>query len=229
VDIRNAIASVAFAGLALAAPGVAQSQSSPTTPYPQAPVVADSSMRLQVKPRDTVVFVDGYYAGVADDFDGTFQRLHIDAGQHRIQLFLPGHRLYAQDLYLQPGNTFTMRHTMEPLAPGEPEPERPTGSPQAPRLPPGPPSPPRDPATSRSPSTSSFGTLAVHVQPDEGLVIIDGERWNGSGDAIEVRLAPGAHTVEVRKAGFRGYLTEVTVRGGEVTRLNIALSHESAK
>jgi hypothetical protein len=31
-------------------------------------------------PRDAEVYVDGYYAGTVDDFDGTFQRLHIDTG-----------------------------------------------------------------------------------------------------------------------------------------------------
>ena len=31
------------------------------------------SVRLLVKPRDAQVFVDGYYVGVVDEFDGTFQ------------------------------------------------------------------------------------------------------------------------------------------------------------
>ena len=58
-------------------------------------------------------------------------------------------------------------------------------------------------------------------------MLIDGERWNGgSGDAIEVQLHSGTHTVEVQKAGFRVYLTEVTVKTGEATRLNIALAPE---
>ncbi len=58
-------------------------------------------------------------------------------------------------------------------------------------------------------------------------MLIDGERWHGgAGDAIEVQLPPGAHTVEIRKAGFRGYLTEVTVKSGEVHRVNIALTPE---
>src|SRR5262245_52206688 len=41
-----------------------------------------SSARLQVTPRNAQVYVDGYFAGVVDDFDGTFQRLNIDAGEH---------------------------------------------------------------------------------------------------------------------------------------------------
>jgi len=235
VVLRHALTCGAFvSSLMLGGTSAAQPPSGQTPPYPQAPVVADSSMRLQVKPRETKVFVDGYFAGIVDDFDGTFQRLHVDAGQHSVQLFLPGHRLYTQDLYLQPGNTFTVRHTMEPLGAGEPEPDRPTGSPLAahpPSVPPPVSAPPQaavDPAASSGRTTTrSYGTLAVRVQPEDGVVLIDGERWNGgSGDAIEVQLPSGAHTVEIQKAGFRGYLTEVTVKAGEATRLNIALAPE---
>lgn len=232
VVLRHVVIFGVFVGsLTHAGAVAAQTPSGQTPPYPQpqVPVVADSSMRLQVKPRDTMVFVDGYFAGIVDDFDGTFQRLHVDAGQHRVQLFLPGHRLFSQDLYLQPGNTLTVRHTMEPLSAGEPEPERPTGSPRVAHPPSAPPPASASagapaPVTGRT-TTNAYGTLAIRVQPDDGVVLIDGERWNGgSGDAIEVQLPPGAHTVEVQKPGFRGYLTEVSVKAGEETRLNIALT-----
>jgi hypothetical protein len=78
-----------------------------------------SSLRLQVSPRETQVFVDGYYAGTVDDFDGAFQRLRLEPGQHDLELFMPGHRSFTQKIYLQPVNTFRVRHTMEPLGAGE--------------------------------------------------------------------------------------------------------------
>jgi hypothetical protein len=186
---------------------------------------------------DTQVFIDGYYAGIVDDYDGRFQRLHVEAGQHTIQLLLTGHRLYSQDVYLQPGNTFTVRHTMEALSEGEPEPVRPTGAPDARRTPQSfpppsssaPPPPAQDSAASTRdrPPGDAYGSLAIRVQPGDAVIIIDGERWNGgSTDALEVQLGTGSHTVEVRKAGFRGYLTEVTVTSGETTKLNVALGPE---
>lgn len=46
----------------------------------------DSSLRLQVSPKETEVFVDGYYAGTVDDFDGMFQRLHLERGEHEVAL-----------------------------------------------------------------------------------------------------------------------------------------------
>ena len=50
------------------------------------------SIRIQVKPEETEVYVDGYYAGVVDSYDGFFQRLHLPAGEHEIELRLEGHR-----------------------------------------------------------------------------------------------------------------------------------------
>ena len=38
---------------------------------------------IEVKPKEAEVYVDGYYAGIVDDFDGTFQRLQRDAGRAR--------------------------------------------------------------------------------------------------------------------------------------------------
>ena len=49
-----------------------------------------SSVRLQVTPREAEVYIDGYYAGMVDHFDGTFQRLHLEPGEHDLQLFMPG-------------------------------------------------------------------------------------------------------------------------------------------
>ena len=94
-----------------------------------------SSLRLQISARDTEVFVDGYYAGIVDDFDGFMQRLHVEPGQHTIQLYLAGHRIAEQQVSLQPGGTFRIRHTMEPLAAGEAAPTRPTPSPRPPQPP----------------------------------------------------------------------------------------------
>jgi hypothetical protein len=89
-----------------------------------------SSLRLQIDPRETEVFIDGYYAGIVDDFDGFMQRLHVEAGEHTIQLYVTGHRTAEQKVYLQPGGTLRIRHTMEPLGAGDPAPPRPTPAPR---------------------------------------------------------------------------------------------------
>src|SRR5262245_60806499 len=52
----------------------------------------DGSVKLEVKPKQAEVYVDGYYAGVVDDFDGVFQRLRVQPGEHEIELYLDGYR-----------------------------------------------------------------------------------------------------------------------------------------
>ena len=194
-----------------------------------------AALRLQVTPRETEVFIDGYYAGTVDNFDGFFQRLNLEPGEHDLELYLPGHRSTQQKVYLQPGKTFRVRHTMEALQPGDPEPVRPAGnpapSPGTARRAPGPPperrAPVEPPRTSPA-RVNDYGTLALRVQPSDAEVVIDGERWAGSqGDErLEVQLATGTHNLEVRKDGYRIYSTDVTIRGGETSTLNVALRRQ---
>ena len=197
-----------------------------------------ASLRLQVKPKHAEVFVDGYYAGTVDDFDGTFQRLHIEPGEHDLEIFLPGHRVLQQKVYLQVGRTFSVRHTMELLAPGEAEPARPSGNarpvgppPAQSRRPQGrPPVRPRDRDSDREPpapgARSEFGSLALRVQPGDASITIDGEAWEASAEneRLIVQLGAGVHNVEIRKDGYRTYITDVTVRPGETATLNVAMT-----
>ncbi len=82
---------------------------------------ATGSLRLQVEPRNTQVYLDGYFVGIVDDFDGVFQRLRVAPGGHEVVLHLPGHRNATQKLYLPVGSTYNLKHRMEPLPAGAPE------------------------------------------------------------------------------------------------------------
>jgi len=207
----------------------------PYYPYGYYPYDISASLRLQVTPREAQVFVDGYYAGTVDDFDGTFQRLHAEPGDHDLEVFMPGHRSYQQKVYLQPGKTFNVRHEMQPLGAGEAEPVRPVGKPRPSGPPPseserrGPRD--RDPGvdpdqTSERAPRSEFGSLALRVQPGDASITIDGEPWESTGlnERLIVQLGPGLHNVQVRKDGYRTYMTDVTVRPGETTTLNVAMT-----
>ena len=107
--------------------------------YPPTPwrVYADwetTSVRLDVSPTDAQVYVDSYYAGVVDDFDGIFQRLTLRPGPHLIEIRKTGYRALAVEMNLYPGQSVTYRRTMEPAsetdnvaaAPGFEEGARPT-------------------------------------------------------------------------------------------------------
>ena len=209
------------------------------------------SVRLQVSPRQAEVFVDGYFAGTVDDFDGVFQRLNIESGEHEVQVFLTGYRSFTQRFYLQPGKSFNIKHTMEPLRPGEqasPRPD-PPGAGQGPLDNDG-----RGIARGAGRGTrgegagrgegrgargegrggraggpsEGFGSLSLRVQPADAEVLIDGEPWRGSLDngALVLQLGAGTHHVEIRKDGYRSYITDIPFANGQTRTLNVALTKQ---
>ncbi|MBI3491315.1 MAG: PEGA domain-containing protein, partial [Acidobacteria bacterium] len=94
-------------------------------PYPYRFADVDSAVKIEVKPKEAEVYVDGYYAGIVDDFDGVFQRLRVPPGEHDIELYFDGYRTVHQKVYLTPDNTFKIKYTMERLAAGETQEPRP--------------------------------------------------------------------------------------------------------
>ncbi|PYR93918.1 MAG: hypothetical protein DMF84_06695 [Acidobacteria bacterium] len=214
--------------------------------YPSAPYgygygygPAISEARLQIKPRDAEVFVDGYYVGRVDNFDGVFQRLDLPPGEHEITVYRDGYRTYRQKNLFRPGEGYKFQATLEPLAAGEAQEPRPRASatPPAQQPPYGQPGPyPSGPERGRTmpiperragerTETGGFGTLNVRVQPADATVTIDGERWDSpeGGSRLQVQLAVGRHQIEVRKDGFKPYSTSVDIRAGETETVNVSL------
>ena len=211
-----------------------------------------SSVKVEVVPKDAKVYVDGYFAGIVDDFDGTFQRLRVSPGKHDVVLFQEGYHLLKQTLYLSPNNTYKIKGELTKLAPGETAEEPPTPPPapppsmQAQQLPDpfgeppqqgAPPPPPQQgqvpqaPPDQRAiemhaPSTESrFGRLAIRAQPQGAEIYIDGERWLApdSADRLIVNVVEGRHHIEVHKTGFDSFSIEVDVRRGETSPINVSL------
>jgi hypothetical protein len=185
------------------------------------------SIRLQVTPRDASVFVDGFAAGVVDDYDGVFQRLRLVPGPHEIVIHHPSHRTMRQSIYYNPGSTHTLRHALEPLAPGEsPEPQPvPRAFPAFPGMPPvqsGAPQP-IDPGSTRD--ADRAGTLVLRVQPGDATVSVDGEQWRGpqTQDRLVIQLREGPHRVRVEKPGFQPFNVDVDVRASQTTSFNVSL------
>ena len=74
-------------------------------------------VRLQVNPRNAAVFVDGYYAGVVDDFDGVFQRLTLTVGPHEIEIEAPGFEPQVYNVMVDPARTVDVRSDLYPQYP----------------------------------------------------------------------------------------------------------------
>jgi hypothetical protein len=70
------------------------------------------SLRLLVEPNQTRVYVDGYYAGTVDDFDGIFQRLYLSPGRHDVTLKLEGFRTYKVRVYVPVDQTVKIHYRM---------------------------------------------------------------------------------------------------------------------
>jgi hypothetical protein len=210
------------------------------------------SVRLQISPRQAEVFVDGYFAGTVDDFDGVFQRLNIEPGDHEVQVYLAGYRSFTQRIYLQPGKSFNIKHAMEPLRPGEqasPRPDPASGAGQGPGdndgggIARGAGRGARGEGAGRGEGRGArgegrggraggpaegFGSLSLRVQPADAEVLIDGEPWRGSleNGPLVVQLGNGPHHIEIRREGYRSYLTDLGIVSGQTRTLNVALTKQ---
>jgi hypothetical protein len=204
-----------------------------------------AEFRIEVKPKEAQVYVDGYYAGIVDDFDGVFQRLHVSPGGHELTLYLKGFRTVTQNIHVGRSQDSKIKYQMEPLAAGEaneppPQPTSPPpaaepdvdarpGPPQRPAPAPMPAQPPRRlapvPEQGGVATGQGFGVLVIRVQPSGADVLIDGERWQGpeGSERLVIQIAEGSHRIEVRKEGFVSFTSTVQVRPGETSPLNVAL------
>ena len=67
------------------------------------------NLQLKVDPREGQVYVDGYYAGEVDNFDGVFQRLALEAGPHKIEIRAEGFEPVTFDVMVTAGETVTYK------------------------------------------------------------------------------------------------------------------------
>ena len=91
-----------------------------------------ASARIEVKPRDAQVFVDGYMVGIVDQFDGIFQRLDLPAGEHEVVIYMKGYRPYVERALFRPGQSYHFKAILEPLPAGAPDEPMPHPSANAP-------------------------------------------------------------------------------------------------
>jgi len=77
--------------------------------------VVIGDLRLKVWPRHAHVYVDGYFVGQVDDFDGTFQRLRLEEGPHTIEVRAPGYESLIFEVLILPGETVTYEGDLLPV------------------------------------------------------------------------------------------------------------------
>ncbi|HET9267848.1 MAG TPA: PEGA domain-containing protein [Vicinamibacterales bacterium] len=71
-------------------------------------------LRLDIEQRDADVYIDGYFAGQVDDFDGVLQGLRLQPGNYSVEIVLPGFAPLQFDVQITPGRTTTYRGSLYP-------------------------------------------------------------------------------------------------------------------
>jgi PEGA domain-containing protein len=198
-----------------------------------------AALRVLVEPEKAKVYVDGYYAGVADDFDGMFQRLYVAPGRHEITLKYEGYRTHRMLVYVTPGQTMKIQRdlergpgdeTFEDLTGGRGQreetverrpdrdydqpPDRGGYEPET-ALPP--------PRGGDEPYRADAGRLRLDVRPRDASVYVDGTFQGPAGDLGELMLPPGPHRVEVVRPGFRTEERDVQLAPGSSRTVTIEL------
>jgi hypothetical protein len=87
-------------------------------PYPYSygrpPASYYGGVVLEIEPEDAAVYVDGAYAGIVADFDGSRQPLTLTAGTHRVEVQEPGLAPLVFDVTVQPGQVIPYRGDLRP-------------------------------------------------------------------------------------------------------------------
>jgi len=82
---------------------------------PVAPVIVGPNssiyggVSLEITPNNAEVYVDGEYAGLVQDFDGTQEPLTLTPGQHRLEIRADGYEPLVLDVNVNPGEVLPYR------------------------------------------------------------------------------------------------------------------------
>jgi hypothetical protein len=74
---------------------------------------AYGGVALEITPDDAAVYVDGTYAGLVRDFDGSTQPLTLTGGTHRIDIEAQGFAPLSFDVGVQPGQVIPYRGDLQ--------------------------------------------------------------------------------------------------------------------
>jgi hypothetical protein len=72
-------------------------------------------LKLKVKPRNAKVYVDGFFIGMVDEFDGAFQKLALNSGRHKVEVRAEGYETAEFDVLISPEQTVTFQGELKKL------------------------------------------------------------------------------------------------------------------
>ncbi|HEX9368731.1 MAG TPA: PEGA domain-containing protein [Vicinamibacterales bacterium] len=71
------------------------------------------NLKLKVKPRSAKVYVDGYFVGLVDQFDGAFQKLALNTGRHKVEIKADGFETAEFDVLINAAQTVTFQGALK--------------------------------------------------------------------------------------------------------------------
>jgi hypothetical protein len=74
-------------------------------------------LQLDIEPRRALVYVDGWYVGVVDQFSGYYRHLDLGAGTHTFEIVATDYEPLVFEMAISPGRTSTYRGSLQ-RAPG---------------------------------------------------------------------------------------------------------------
>jgi len=182
------------------------------------------AIRLKVKPREAEVFVDGYYVGLVDEFDGIFQRLRLEPGPKQLKIRSPGFQTLIVEARIIAERTITYEAGMRPGDPGpQPRPEPPaavhenTPPENLSGLPVSGKTPQQHGVNYKTPPTT-LGGILLKVDPSEARIFVDGyyvgivNDFDGSRGLL---LKSGPKTIKIQADGYENLVIKVRIIQGE--------------
>jgi hypothetical protein len=193
-------------------------------PPAAARVEGPARFELDVSPRRATVRLDGEEVGRAKDWDGRWDRLPVERGDHVLTFEAPGYKSLRVAVDATPG---AYRRVSYALEKGDGIDPRSTSAEVT--------APPRSQAAAAVPSAAPEapreglvrGFLRVKVTPGDAAVYLDGEYFARADEVSRLRgaipLALGTHTIEVVRPGYESRKVDVEVSAGRAAEVELQL------
>lgn len=184
------------------------------------PPSGPATVETDVSPGKAHVVLDGEEMGIAKDYDGRWDELHIEPGRHTIAFRKDGYRGLAVTFDAEPGAKYRFDQTLSP-GEGEDHVERTRKS--AEHYDDG-----AAPAAATSPAAR--GRLRVHASPGDASVYLDGEYLGLAGELGRLHgaipVATGEHRLEFVRPGYASESRSVVVEGDAPATVEVELARQ---
>jgi hypothetical protein len=187
--------------------------------YSTRPGYRMGALDLSVRPKNTEVYVDGQYVGLAKRYDGFPSHLWLERGVYEIAFYKPGFATETRTVKVMTDLILDLEVEMNPGEAIQPEMrlrsddaedrEEQVGS------------------RPRGPQGDLQGRLHVSVEPVNALIYLDGNVLGTGEELAGLRagliLSAGPHTLEAVRRGFETVEREIVVEPGEELETSLTL------